>query len=752
MKKQFIVFVFTFLLLFLTGCDFFKVENNDGVVINEVCTNNGTSLATIDNDYIDWIELYNDTDEDIFLKNYGISDDRNELFKYRFPSVYIKANSYLIVFFEKDGDSTEQLLGDFGLSNTGETIYFTMPNKTILEEINVPELTLNTTYGRYNKKGVESFEVLNPTPNAKNESKPIYRHVEAPVFSYESGFYDNEFNLELTASKGTKIYYTLDCSVPTIKSKLYISKIKVVDPSKNDNILKARQDMSIFKNTITSPVDKMFVIRAIAVSSDGNQSEVITKNYFIGQNEYKDDRIISLVTDSYNLVDDETGIYVKGKAYNDYVAGGSVGEAPDYNWNLEGRISERECNLTYLNEGKFTLNQDCGMRIHGYGGRSILYKSFNIYARACYGNKYFLDPLFENTTLTKSFILKYDRYSPSNERFRDGFVQSLVKDRDIATQEYEQCIVFLNGEYWQTYSLMQKYSDDYLEDNYNVDKDNVTIIKDDKLDVGTNSDYNDYKELKSFVKNSNFANQDNYEKFCKLVDVDSFIDYYAIQLYINNFDFSYKKNYLLWKTNYVDDNEYADGKWRFMLYDLDYVATEATLTKNEVTVTYDYKFNPFTGDFLYATDFKNDIFFHKLMANQEFKEKFVASFLDIANNHLSYENVKNRVYTEYNISSGKLNTFFMNRFDYMTDHLANYLKTSSDVVTINVETKNKVGFNSLVINGVYSGVYLKSYPITLYDVDASKCDLTDLEVISYKDGVLKLKAVGDNPNIKIKTI
>ena len=84
--------------------------------------------------------------------------------------------------------------------------------------------------------------------------------------------------------------------------------IKVTDPSENDNVLKSRQDLSVFKNTITSAVDKMFVIRAIAVSSDGNQSEVVTKNYFIGQNEYKDDKIISLVTDSSNLLDEETGL------------------------------------------------------------------------------------------------------------------------------------------------------------------------------------------------------------------------------------------------------------------------------------------------------------------------------------------------------------------------------------------------------------------------------------------------------------
>lgn len=748
MKKLLLFLVMITFLLSLSSCDLFKVENNNGVVINEICTNNGI-LATVDNDYIDWIELYNTTNEDIFLKNYGISDDRTNLYKYIFPAVYIKAKSYLIVYFEKDTKSNEKLLGNFGLSNNGEMIYFTMPNKTILEEITVPELSLNTTYGRYNKNGVETFNVLNPTPNMKNESKPIYKHINTPIFSNESGFYNNSFDLTITSNEDVDIYYTLDCSIPTKDSTLYKDSIKVEDPSNNPNVLKSRNDMSVFNNNNTSPVDKMVVVRAIAISKDGNQSEVVTKNYFVGKNKYKNDKIISLVTDSYNLVDDEYGIYVKGKAYNDYVASGSQGEAPDYNWDLEGRVSERDCNLTYLNAGDLRLNQDCGMRIHGYGGRSILYKSFNIYARSCYGEKYFLDPLFENTTLTKSFILKYDRYSPSNERFRDGFVQSLVKNRDIATQEYEQCIVFLNGEYWQTYSIMQKYSDDYLFDTYKVDKNNVTIIKDDKLDVGNNSGYNEYKELKSFVKNNNFKNQENYEKFCRMVDVDSLIDYYAIQLYINNFDFSYRKNYLLWRTNKAENNEYGDTRWRFMLYDLDYVATEATLTKDELTVVYDYKFDPFTGDFLYATDFKNDIFFHKLMANEEFKEKFVTSFLDIANNNLSKENVRNKVLEEYNISSGKLTTFFSNRFTYIKDHLAKYLKVNNEVAKVVIEANKEVKFNSITIDSLYSGYYLKAFPITLYNVDIDSCDLTDLEVVKNSNGVIKLKITGDSPKIII---
>jgi hypothetical protein len=234
-----------------------------------------------------------------------------------------------------------------------------------------------------------------------------------------------------------------------------------------------------------------------------------------------------------------------------------------------------------------------------------------------------------------------------------------------------------------------------------------------------------------------------------MVDVDSLIDYYAIQLYINNFDFSYRKNYLLWRTNKAENNEYGDTRWRFMLYDLDYVATEAILTKDELTVTYDYKFDPFTGDFLYATDFKNDIFFHKLMANEEFKEKFVTSFLDIANNNLSKENVRNKVLEEYNISSGKLTTFFSNRFTYIKDHLAKYLKVNNEVAKVVIEANKEVKFNSITIDSLYSGYYLKAFPITLYNVDIDSCDLTDLEVVKNSNGVIKLKITGDSPKIII---
>ena len=741
-----ILFLMCLFILFfcLVSCDYLKIENNNKIYINEICTNNGSSIATKDYKYVDWIELYNDSEDDVFLKNYGISDEKSNPYKYNVPSVTIKAKGYLVIFFD-DGEIDEELHAEFGLSASGETIYLTMPNGTLLNEINVPKLNLNTSYGKYNG----TFEILNPSPNNANETQPLYKYIEAPSFSFESGFYSDEFDLELSSIDGNKIYYTLDSSVPTEDSILYDKPLKVVDPSSNENILKSRDDISVFENNIDSPVDKMFVVRAIAISEDGNKSAVITKNYFVNKDYYKQYKIVSLVTEQSNLTDGKTGIYVKGDDYLNWEANGSEGEAPLYNWELSGRVSERDCNLTYLDNGEFSFNQDCGMRIHGYGGRSIMYKSFNIYARSNYGEKYFKSPIFEEANRTKSFILKYDRYSSKNENFRDGFIQSLVKDRAVSHQDYEQCVVFLNGEYWQTYSIMQKYSEEYIEDTYNVDKNNVVIIKDGKLDVGDNKDYNDYKKLETFIKTTDFTKQENYEKFKEMVDVESFVDYYAINLYINNFDWSYKKNYLLWKTRTKENDGYGDGKWRFMLYDYDYVATQKTLTYKEQTVTYDYKFNTFTGVFLYATDFKDDPFFHNLIKNEEFKELFVQTIFDLGNYNFNYSNVRESMIDEYGVATNIIPTFFKHRLTYIKEYLAEYIGIDSSVVYVKVLTDKEVNYNTLVLSEDYGGYYYKNSKIVLKDIQLANVTLTDLDVISNENGKIILKITGINPTIII---
>ena len=67
---------------------------------------------------------------------------------------------------------------------------------------------------------------MTPTPNEKNKIS-----IEAPIFSKESGFYNNEFLLTLSSTQNSEIYYTTDSSNPLNSTTVLIYKkpIKIFD-------------------------------------------------------------------------------------------------------------------------------------------------------------------------------------------------------------------------------------------------------------------------------------------------------------------------------------------------------------------------------------------------------------------------------------------------------------------------------------------------------------------------------------------
>ena len=86
------------------------------LVINEIMTSNSGALAAPNRGSYDWIELYNGSNQDINLANYGLSDEENKS-KWAFPDVAIKAKSYLVVYLS--GTNEDGLYANFKLSSSG---------------------------------------------------------------------------------------------------------------------------------------------------------------------------------------------------------------------------------------------------------------------------------------------------------------------------------------------------------------------------------------------------------------------------------------------------------------------------------------------------------------------------------------------------------------------------------------------------------------------------------------------------------
>ncbi len=422
-----------------------------------------------------------------------------------------------------------------------------------------------------------------PTPTPVDTSKP------EPVFSKESGSYDKSFELSLHAPKGSKIYYTTDGSEPdvssvggsvkdTVPTKLptneYKQAITVKNRDNDENRLCSKVNIPYMYDPTdyynngpfypeVSAVPKATIIRAMAVDEKGNTSKTVTKTYFVDKDlaeVYKNASVISVVTDPDNLLSKERGIYRYG------------------NWENSGAEWERPAAVTYFEEdGTIPFETTMGMRIHGNYTCRWGQKSLRFYFREELGLKnlkgYQLIPGAVNadgkpTKKYKRFILRNGGNEYAYSKMQDVFIQSLVSDRAFTTQSSRPCVLFLNGEYWGLYNLMERYSDNYLEEEFGVDKDNVVVIKNDELDEGKEEDFALYEQLQAMA-DLDMSLTDNYEKFKKMVDIQSYLDYYATEIYIGNKDWP-DNNVQLWRTREDDGSDYGDTKWRYMLYDTEY--------------------------------------------------------------------------------------------------------------------------------------------------------------------------------------
>lgn len=89
MQKQMLLTVLFVLINFLV------IAQN--VMINEVMSNNAATLNDESEEFSDWIELRNLTENMISLKGYGLSDDPQNPFKWVFEDYYLMPGEYLLI-------------------------------------------------------------------------------------------------------------------------------------------------------------------------------------------------------------------------------------------------------------------------------------------------------------------------------------------------------------------------------------------------------------------------------------------------------------------------------------------------------------------------------------------------------------------------------------------------------------------------------------------------------------------------------
>lgn len=749
------------------------------IYINEVCSQNKSCLTDSYGKHADWIEIYNAGSSAADISGYGLSDKKDIPLKWTFPSgTSVPAKGYLVVIASENETSGSELHTGFSLSKNGETLVMSTPDGTVFQEVNVPVLGEDDTYGR-TPDGSTVLEIMPPTPAKKNAQV-----VSAPSFSKPSGFYDSSFSLSITAPAGTTVVYTLDGSNPVTSStaQTYNGAINVENRSGAENIY-AKYHENETNQAISRgcgyrepsfKVDKATVVRAAAKSSDGTFSKVTEQTYFIGSGgmlNYSDYTVISLVTDPENLFDPDKGIYVTGNQYiqwknsSSYNPGKSVWDTDNIsNFFSKGAEWERPAQISIFEKGTLALEENAGIRIKGASTRNTPQKSFNIFARSEYGTskfKYALLP--DNYSADGELIDRYDSFSVRSvsdfARLNDGFAQGMLYDRENLTlQRMKPCVVFLDGEFWGMYQITEKLSDYFIECNYGIPKQDVAMIKANQPEEGGEEECRAFLDFAEKYSAMDLTKKENYDAVSAFLDIDSFIEMYAAGLYLGTYDWP-NTNSGAWRNmgEPIEGNPYSDGKWRFMTYDLDYTMGDTYANFGGVEgVAYD--------NFRHMDRAKKDAptsLFVNLLKNSEFKAKFIAVYCDYINEVMTTEKANARIekfsreYTDigavsvtrwwgfnggsadglvsYNRSQyqkrlGVIKNFFEKRGSNTLQHMKNYLGVSGDMqtITVDIKGKGKVKISSLYADGSgrWTGKYLSGSPVTLTAVPDLGCKFT----------------------------
>jgi hypothetical protein len=453
------------------------------------------------------------------------------------------------------------------------------------------------------------------------------------AFSQTGYFYTDSVNVEILSNKPGKIYYTLDGTDPAKKQTLYSGPIRI--------------------NT-GSPV-KATSVSAIAYFDDGTESDIITHTYFVGKkiNSRFDTLIFSVTTDPYNLYDYNYGIFVEGKLRDDFIKqnpGVEINPNDPANFNMRGKDSEREVFLEVLEpNGKLVIGQAAGIRTYGGWSRARAQKSFKIYARKEYDeNKNKLDYEFFpfRTSADGNVIDTFKQVVLRNCGNDNGF--GFVRDELFETlasqagyKDYEAvrpAAVFVNGDYRGFFWLHETYCDEYFEDHYGKYDGSFEILEGGETYKvpnadGDNSDIiSEYDDMYFTYSSMDLTDDTNYQNLCKVFDVENYLDYYALQVYIGNEDWPHN-NYKTYRYYVADGEEYReapfDGKWRFMLHDLDF---SFGIYGTPATTDFLAKYFGVNGEIMDTAPI-----FGQLMRRPECRDIFVRKTLDLINGVFSEE-------------------------------------------------------------------------------------------------------------------
>jgi hypothetical protein len=663
---------------------------SQSIVINEIMASNITTIYDEDGDTPDWIELYNNSGNQLNLNGYYLSDDPLDIKKWQFGNVVIDPKGYLIIFASDKDTNMVYWHTNFKISVSGDKIILSDPSGSIVDQVDVPASLSDFSYARISD-GSPQWIFQTPSPGSANTGNEMMGYTDTVTVSLPGGFYPSAISVELSAGE-SEIYYTLDGSNPDSSSLKYAGPINI---------------------------SKTTILKALSTKAKHLSSPVSYHSYFI--NSESDLPVISLISDPVNLFDHNYGIYANGPGWTPTPPNRGANFWMDW---------ERPAHVQFFDDDKnLGFSKNCGIEIYGAYTRSFPQKSLSVKFKNDYGStalEYPLFPGFDVTTF-KSLILRNSGNDFQYTHFRDAMMQTLIKDLDIDYLEYRPAAAYINGEYWGIYNIREKISEHYIANRHGIDPDNIDMLEGNMKVV--HGDALHYSELVDYISNNDMSTDEAYSYVDSTIDLDNCLLYWAAHVYYNSQDWP-ANNLKYWR------ERSKNGKWRWILFDLDFgFNLYETTGQSENHVYYIFSgvetrpgSNPPWSTFLPRKLVENPKIRTKYvnlvadLLNTNFKSDWVVNIINQMAAHIANEGVKHR--QRWGISQSTFNShiqrmiaFAQERPAYLRDFIRNFFNGGLDgKLTINATEGGKVILNSIHLEGTdfpWSGLYFLSIPVEL---------------------------------------
>lgn len=671
----------------------------DNIIINEIMAANVDVYRDPSTNYGSWVELYNPTSSGVKIGGLYVTDDPANLKKNRLLDEYgtLPAKGYAILNFDHHEVWTELSYRqiDDKLDCDGGTIIISDGNNIFAQQ-DYPAALSRVSYAR-TSDGAEEWGLCGqPTPGSSNiDGKFATEQLPAPEVDKDGGLFTGSFTANVTIPAGATLRYTTDGTAPTLT---------------NGNV---STDGRFNVNGTVCYRFRLF--------KDGYLPSVVVTRSYIYNNGNEPFPIISIVMNKDDWDGKNYGLFstsIYGRPGN--------GQTTKYNANMDW---DRPVNFEYItDQNEYVLSQECDMSTCGGWSRGWTPHSFKLKATKVYDLLNTFDYQFfdEKPFLKHKTLQIRNGGNDTGARIKDPAIQGIVASSglNVEHQAWQPVHVFINGQSYAVLNMREPNNKHYGYANHGIDTDAM-----DQFEMSPDSGYVQMEGtedafLRWYDLSSDAEDESVYEEISKIVDIDEYINYMAVELYTGNWD---------WPQNNVKGyRDINDGKFRFVLFDMDGSFSTST------------PFDTFFGKEWYSFDTLHGFDYSQNQSVEGTKRWLEIKFVTIFKNMLKNPKFKKQFIDTYCLVAGSV--FEPGRVNEIVNEMASYLGTGGYVSpngTANDVKNNLANRRTQLANHFQSYMDLEnSSRLTVNlssSIDAGRILVDDLDVPTGKfDGYLYL--------------